>query len=640
MAAMVKRWCCSGKADVMTRARAKSRSRHKGKSSSSARWKTDFSVTRASWFSWLALIAVTLLAYGNAIHSEVVWDDRVFLEASGFQHVSPRDFPGFFTQSLWEAAGNQARLYRPMILLTFGVESLVFDDWWTGYHIVNVLMHVMATLLVYGFSREFLFVTGVIDDRSSPAVLLAAMVFGVHPVFGDAVNSLFNGTEIFATAAVVGSLLYLLHHRQRSLLLTWSVVSLIFLLGLMYRESAVALMPLAAITLWFASDKPWLQRVRECLPVLFLLLPLALYFILRSNAFEIPGDPVADAVEAMGREPLPQLPAAENSSRDVLDAAGLVVINPSKLASVVSLWFEALRLMVWPQPLLVIRQPPDTSFYVAFSVQAALFALVLRAAVRRQTVFLFGLFFFYLAILPSSRIVSEGSLPPLLMDRMLYLPSTGLVILLAVALAGLSRRISFRASLVTGLMLVILLVPVTWGRNHDWSSDLGLLQADFAKNPVNNRLLISLIDSHARAGNLARANELCTSDTDRVEKILLLNRKCANVFMARGMMEQAEHLLLQTVKKRPKLSWVHLGLGTVYARTDRRDLAREHFDMALEREQLPFLREMIQASALLELYPGDRYRQKQARAHLERALELQPRAIQARQLLEQLEAQP
>jgi tetratricopeptide (TPR) repeat protein len=419
------------------------------------------------------------------------------------------------------------------------------------------------------------------------------------------------------------------------------VISLIFLLALMYRESAAALLPLAAACLWFSSDKPWLHRIRECLPVLFLLLPLALYFILRTNAFEIPADQTAQAIGAMGGDRPPEVPAAGNKvSRDVLDAAGIVLIDPSKMASVVALWFDALRLMVWPQPLLVIRQPPDTSFGLAFAIQAMLFALALLAAVRKQTVFLFGLVFFYLAILPSSRIVSEGSLPPLLMDRMLYLPSIGLVMLLAAALAGLSRRVTPRVSLAAGLLIVALLVPVTWGRNHEWSSDLGLLQADFARNPVDNRLLISLINSHARAGNLSSAIELCESDPGRIDKTFLLHRECANVYMARGMPEQAERLLLEAVEKRPKLSWVHFNLGIVYARTGRRDLAREHFEISLEREPLPFLREMIQATALLELYPGDRYRQKQARAHLERALEIQPRAIQARQLLEQLEGRP
>lgn len=593
----------------------------------------------------LLLIVVTFAAYFNAVHDEVIWDDRVFLADTGLQSITIRDFPGFFTESLWEASGNTTRLYRPFLLLTLGVQSQFFGDWWTGYHLVTVLIHVVATLLVYGFIREFLYSASAVEDKNSPVVLIAAMLFGVHPVLGDAVNSVFNGSEIYASIGVLASLLYLLRTRERPWPGRWLVVSAIFLVSLMYRESAVALPVLAVFTLWTTSKEPWPNRFRECLPVLVLVIPLAVYFGLRDVSMDSAGSgyaggrPAAVSAEKVMSEPGPGARRSGDRATDrassPLSALGLQV-NPETVSGVFPMWLEALGLVVWPHPLAIVRNASTVPVWIAVVAQLSILSVALALAIRGHPVFLLGILFFYLAILPSSRIIAESSQAPVLLERMLYLPLTGIALAVGGGLALLAKTWSMRASITIGLLVIFFMIPATWSRNSDWSEEMRLLERDYDKTG-NTHIFVSILKARMARGERGAAVEDCESHGAGDATVQPVIWTCGKVYLQAGRLGDAEPLLLQAVRKSPRSAWKRLDLAILYARSGRREEARVEFDKARDLEELPFLKEIMSALELMELYPHDQQKLREAKRHLEEALVIQPRATQARELLAQLE---
>jgi hypothetical protein len=66
--------------------------------------------------------------------------------------------------------------------------------------------------------------------------------------------------------------------------------------------------------------------------------------------------------------------------------------------------------------------------------------------------------------------------------------------------------------------------------------------------------------------------------------------------------------------------------------------AESEFKLAIQRERLPFLREFMSGIMLMDLYPHDREQLQRARQHMQNALEIQPRAAQAREMLEYLDS--
>ena len=582
------------------------------------------------------------LAYINAAPDVLVFDDKEFLAGGQFSHLTPSDFAALFSQSLWEASGNTAKLYRPLLLVSLGLESVVFGQWWTGYHLVNLVLHLLATLCVFGFVREVLWQTGRDRDLSQAAALMAALVFAVHPVLSDAVNSVFNGSEIYVTIGVVGGLWYLLRHQQQNPVRAWLVLSFLYLWALLYRESAVSLPVLAVLMLWMTSQERWRVRFKRCLPVLVLLLPLAIYMTMRSHALEPPSEtesttrPVTVLQEATEEPASPVGTEAVQGRQDIFARLN-VHFDPARTKQASVVWFDGLKLAVWPHPLVIIHELSGTPTWLALVTQLLLLSLAVYALICGRPVFFTGLAFFYIAILPSSRIISEGFLPPLLLERMLYLPSVGLVLVLAAAFGLLAQKASLRVSLICATLLVFMLIPVTWARNQEWSDEIRLLENDFAVMKNSRQLLMSVVKANAKAGNLSRSVALCGQYSELVRTGAHLGRECGNIYVASGNYDRAENLYLASLEKYRRNAWTHFELARLYLRMDRREDAQLFFRQAVERERVPFIREIMSAIVLIELYPGNRDRLLEARNHLETALQLQPRSAQARQVLSHVE---
>lgn len=633
---------------------------------------SDGSIGNSTWFPWALLVFVAGLAYLNAWPNVFVFDDREFLANGRFAGLGMADFASLFNQSLWEASGNATGLYRPLFMVSLGLQYQVFGEWAAGFHVFNIALHILATLLVFGFCRTLLSRLLPSTWQTEPMALLACVIFAVHPVFTEVVNSVFNGSEIYVAIGIAGGLWYLLLQVEKRPGRAWLVLSLVYFIVLLFRESAVSLPALAVTSLWFASDSSWKERVRQCLPVFLLLIPLAAYLALRSQAIEPPVQSAASAQasgEVRSSPPLPPLEPIlqagpteksgiqettsrrqqpENDSSDGEPTPGPARRRVdekhvpkdgtwARVSGATVVWFDGLGKMMWPHPLVITYGRSGTSFILALVIQLALVAAAIAAAWRKQPAWFVGLAMFYLAIIPSSRIISEGALVPILMERMLYLPSVGLVLFLAATLAWLGNRFTLRVPVTACIVLVVLLLPVTWARNQVWSDPLTLLEHDFQAVPGSGQLFYSLVSAYRQSGKLDKAMNVCDVYAGNFRSVNPVQRECGMSFAAAEEFARAESYFLTTLKLSPRNAWTHFELARLYVRADKRDQARSHFNWAISNEGLPFLRELMSAFMLMDLYPYDRDQLTRAREHVEAALQMQPRSREALLLRQQLE---
>jgi len=80
-------------------------------------------------------------------------------------------------------------------------------------------------------------------------------------------------------------------------------------------------------------------------------------------------------------------------------------------------------------------------------------------------------------------------------------------------------------------------------------------------------------------------------------------------------------------------SSAHAQLADMYRSLGRNSDAQEQFELAVSTERDPALQEFRQAHMLIVLRKRNRNNLLEAKAHLEKALEIQPQLIPARQLL-------
>src|SRR5882724_10996824 len=209
--------------------------------------------SKRDWFFCLILAVVTLLAYQPAWHGGFVWDDEANIASAEL-----RSLDGL--RRIWFVP-RATQQYQPLHYSSSRLQERFWGDSPTGYHLVNLLLHIGCVVLVLKILR-FLRIRG---------AKLATIVFALHPVNVETVawiaerkNTL---SGLFALAA---TLWYLKFDETRSR--RWYALALgLFLLGLL-SKTAIVTLPLALLVIfwWKRGAIPWRRDVVPLIPFFFL----------------------------------------------------------------------------------------------------------------------------------------------------------------------------------------------------------------------------------------------------------------------------------------------------------------------------------------------------------------------------------
>ena len=217
-------------------------------------------------------MCVGMLAFVNTLPNGFVFDDHPAIEhnpsvqrASGWSTVLHTDF--------WGTPAGSARShgsYRPLTVLTLWLNRrLDAAGEARGFHAANVLLHGLATLLLWCHARATL--------RRRSSAFAAALLFAVHPLNSEAVAYCVGRADLLSAVLGLGALrLHALAAACRSAVLSCSVrliALLLLLLALGCKETALVMLPAcAAWDLLLApptaaagaagggAARPWLRR--------------------------------------------------------------------------------------------------------------------------------------------------------------------------------------------------------------------------------------------------------------------------------------------------------------------------------------------------------------------------------------------
>jgi hypothetical protein len=567
----------------------------------------------------VASAAVAVLAavtYANSISPATVHDDAFFVPAR--HDLSSSSVAQIFSEDTWASTGNPAGTYRPLTILSIAVNGAMFGRDASGYHATNVFLHAAASLLV------FLLVLELVGAAHVWPAALAAAVFAVHPIHTEAVDSVFNRSEILATMAVVGALWTLRRWHETRPVVAWGAAAVLYLVGLLCRESAVTLPVLAVLMLWIVHAKqPLPARLRAILPVAVMLIPLVEYYLLRQHGLE--GQVQADG-PGLGVE----------TEQDFL----------SRLSYSAAVLREYARMMVWPWPLRISYENFSGEGVVLTGlVHAALLASAFLARHAAPLV-TFAVGFFYVALLPSTRVFTAlgaslhiGGEPILELqnsllvgERVAYLPSVALSIALAVALVVVARRrgIALAAALTAPFLAAGFYVTVE--RNRQWQSAEALFAAEVEAAPDNGdgwRLYVSALSAANRYDEAAKA---CDSQLEQPGRSAQLFNNCGVAYDRLGQDEHAIRAYTRAIEQ-GLVTVGHANRGRVYARMGRMAEAESEYIAAAEAEIDPARRHYRNGLRLARFHAD---RLGEARREFEAALALQPDFVAARDALQKL----
>jgi tetratricopeptide (TPR) repeat protein len=403
----------------------------------------------------------------------------------------------------------------------------------------------------------------------------------------------------------------------------WAGLLIAYTVALFCRETAAVLPGLAAVLVLVYAEGDGRARLRKTMPVLVLLVPLALYLVVRDQALGGPalaaGGPEGDWTSAFRQV---------DSSR---------LLQGEILLRTAGVWSDALRIAVWPVGLQVSYATPGwTASWIALAAQAILCGVAVFHYRRGRKGLLVGLLIFYLALLPSSRLIGGDANLPHLNARYLYEPMIGLALLAAYGLTYLRTRFDRTLAAVPVVLAVMLMTPVTWARNEQWTDEKELFESDFRKGVRTTNLLRLVTALYLRESNFSRVAEICDAHPEIIATSGDLSSHCATAYSYLGRSEDAVAAYRISAENSRLRRLAYWNLGKHYLRQQDWEMARSNLERAVEAEQDPARKAYYAAYSIMLLYPATPEKWLKARTQLERAVRLQPGYDEAQLLLEQI----
>jgi tetratricopeptide (TPR) repeat protein len=236
-------------------------------------------------------------------------------------------------------------------------------------------------------------------------------------------------------------------------------------------------------------------------------------------------------------------------------------------------------------------------------------------------------------MLPASRIIGDPSMSPHLAERYLYFPSVGLAIALAFGFRSLARRTDILMVASVIVLTIIVLTPITWARNAVWASEIQLYESEYHIGNNTPLVLVWLTAAYMKKSEFQRVGEICDRQIEAQKQSGKLSTHCATAYSRLGRLDEAERAYLSGTNDKKVRAIAHANLGRFYLRQDRWSDAKIHFEKAIKAETLPASRAYREGHMLVRLYPSDRQKLLEAKAHFEQALQLQPDFLPARRWL-------
>jgi tetratricopeptide (TPR) repeat protein len=208
----------------------------------------------------LALAAVTIFAYRPAWNGGFLWDDDVYITNNGLL-TAPDGL-----RRIWFSLDSPSQ-YFPLVYTTFRIEHAVWGLDPTGYHWLNLLLHVGNALLVWL----------VLARLKVPGAWLAGAIFALHPVQVESVAWITERKNVLMGFFFLLTLLAwiaFVDRRTKRPWLFYGLALVLYLLALSAKTTACTLPAGLFLILWLQKKPISLRRIFQIIP--FLVLGIAM----------------------------------------------------------------------------------------------------------------------------------------------------------------------------------------------------------------------------------------------------------------------------------------------------------------------------------------------------------------------------
>ncbi|MFQ5701151.1 MAG: tetratricopeptide repeat protein [Acidobacteriota bacterium] len=498
---------------------------------------------------YLAIGLLSAACYANTLVNTFVFDDLQVIVHNPLV-TGPLDVLRIFRSHYWQHLTAGGNLYRPLTILTFALNHLAGGLAPFGYHVVNMLLHIVCSCLVFLLAGRL--------GLGRGASLAAAALFAAHPVHTEAVTGVVGRAELMATAAVLAGWVIHLGARRATPARTALVASCLAA-GLLSKENAVVLPALALAGDLYRRRRgeiAWRQVVPAHLTfgvMVFAWLAFRVWFL----PPVVPGS-IADTVFSGA-----PIGYRIYTALSVLLRYVWLLIFPLKLSADYS--FAQIPAVTSPESGLTL----GGAAVLAVAAVGGACGLLARSKTRgRMRLVALCAAIFCITIAPVSNLVVP--IGTIMAERLLYLPSLSFCLGIAALWSTLAAG---RRNALVGFVLTSLLVT-SYGaralvRNRDWRDQLTLFTATVATSPnsakAHYNLGVALEENGRPVEALRQYREALAIREDDAGA----HRNAGLLLAAQGRLPAAVADLERAAALDPNLPGVLSDLGVVYNRLGR-----------------------------------------------------------------------
>jgi len=476
------------------------------------------------------LLLATTLVYINGLGNPLVPDDRGII-FKNFRSSEGWMSTNFFGRSLFAREPSESTYFRPLTLLTFGLNYELAKEKPEGYRMVNIAIHLLVVSLTFLLLSRL---------ATRWVATFSTLLFALHPVHVQAVSYISSRSDPLYTALALFSLL-LWHEgnqaqgNRRQLYLGLALSS--YFLGLFAKETMIVVPGLALVMdLAWNNAGSWQKKIKQNLIwYLGFLLLFSIYFSIRLEE---------------------GFPLTMEGSRKL--ATGIEVGLGARLLLAVKLFGLYISLAFYPVHLYFFRIVPLPQTFFEWGVISGLILLavlvfLIRRFWRSQREISFGILWFLVSIFPVLNLIRLNAD---MMEHWLYLPLVGLTLAFVCGVRSLAERVGGIRGAAIGLILLALLLSArTVTRNAEWSDLVKVFSQNVSAYPTHPTAGIWLADALKEQGKW--------NDAIRAYKaVLALNPHysalvgLADVLSAVGRDDEAGEILSRAASANPQDPWL------------------------------------------------------------------------------------
>ncbi len=363
--------------------------------------------TDSSWkltlLGVVAMVALVLAVYSPAMNGDFIMDDAEWLWNNKMTERSV----GIF-QFWWPDKADKPLDYWPLTSGMHWAQYRLWDRNPTGYHVVNMLMHALACVLIWRILRRL----------ALPGAWLAAAIYAVHPICVGSVGWIAELKNMLSMVLFATSILMFLRFDDDGKRRWYALSIFAFFLALVSKTSIIMLPVVLLGIIWWKRGRIGRKDLALSLPLFALAVGFGIVTMMFQQKPTITANLIAEPASFIERIAL----------------SGRIF------------WFYVAKTL-WPTNLAMIyeRWDPAVTSAAAFlptGLMLACAATVLVLAARGVRWLAMGLGFFVVTMLPVMSFLTMSYMKySFVADHLVYVSIVGLIALLICSGATIAAKL-------------------------------------------------------------------------------------------------------------------------------------------------------------------------------------------------------